>query len=285
MFGTYFYHGLLRKYTIVLGTLLNNLTVERNDNNGNRIQSIKAPVAYGPKEKYLIRAAQDPGLDQEVAVSLPRISFERVGMFYDPVRRTAFGQNYHIVTTDVNQIKTQFKPEPWNFNYTASIMTSNAIDGDALVEQIIPYFSPDWTTQMRLIPEMSLTMDVSTVLESVTNDDAYEGDFESRRIMIWSLNFIMKGFLYAPVRRSGLIKRTQIDFHVPEDINDTDGSARVFRHVLTPGQYANGAPTSNASLTIPYQSISANSTWDYVEVDTEYSDGLVYSTESGNDNP
>lgn len=274
MFG-YFGHSLLRKYTIVFGTLFNQIYVERQDNNGTRQKTLHVPLAYGPKEKFILREAEDPDLDRPIAQSLPRLGFERTAMFYDPERSlNSIHRNVKIDATNTDNIKTQFVPRPYNLNYSLYAMVHYAEDGDQIAEQILPYFTPDWTVNMELIPEMNISKDIPIVLESVSLDDTYEGDFQTRRAMIWTFNFIMKAWLYGPVKDGGLITKVDTNLYVPEYLNDIADTPVLEKLSITPGQLANGSPTSNASLTVPRDQIASNSTYDYIETLTVYDDGV-----------
>lgn len=265
---------MLRKYTIAFGTLFNEIYVERRDNNGTRVKTLKVPLSYGPKEKFILREAQDPNLDRKISINLPRLSFERTGMFYDGERKLS--SNLKDVAIDVSnssKMITQFSPVPYTFNFTLSAMTHYAEDGDQIAEQIIPYFTPDFTLSMELT-DTGIKRDIPITLESVSLDDAYEGSFEDRRLSIWTFNFLLKGWLFGPTSKQSLITESIVRTYIPDFIDDYSGTTNVQKLVVTPGQLANGSPTSNASLTIPRNQIDANSTWDYIETKTEYTNGV-----------
>ena len=290
MFGAQYYHGILRKYVIAFGSLFNDIVVQRYNNAGTRIQTLGVPVAYGPKEKFLVRLRQDPSLDQDVAITLPRIGFEMQQLIYAPTRKLQTVQR-HIhkqATDDGHVMQTQFMPVPYDVNFLLSIFVKNADDGTQIIEQILPYFRPEWTVQMRLIPEMSLTMDVPVVLQGVTLEDAYEGDFDTRRALVWNLDFMMKGYLYGPISKSGVIKRTIIDLYTPPKpaavqnspeggfvaanseakFTDTQLGAmeKGERIVITPGMISNTSgtfPTTNSAASVSTDSINANSNYGY----------------------
>ena len=135
---------------------------------------------------------------------------------------------------------------PYNIDFVLSIMVKNADDGTQILEQILPYFKPEWNISVNLIPEMNITMDIPTVLGSVSLQDAYDGDFQTRRALIWDLNFTMKGYLYGPTSNQGIITRTQLDFYA-NTAPDTEKSSRV---VIVPGLKADGTPTSNSAASI-----------------------------------
>lgn len=211
MFG-YFSHGLIRKYVIVFGSMFNDLTVQRNSGSS-RIQTLAVPIAYGPKQKFLVRLDTDPNLDREIAISLPRIGFELSGISYDSNRKLNSAQKNTYDHTDKNFRKTQYTPVPYNIDFTMSIFVKNADDGTQILEQILPYFKPEWNMSVNLVPEMNIKMDIPTVLNSVDLEDTYDGDFQTRRAIIWNLNFTMKGYLYGPVSNQGVIKRISVDIY------------------------------------------------------------------------
>ena len=215
MFG-YFSHGLIRKYVIVFGSMFNDLTIQRNSGS-TRIQTIAVPIAYGPKQKFLVRLDTDPNLDREIAISLPRIGFELSGIAYDSSRKLNSAQKNTYDHTDKNFRKTQYTPVPYNIDFTMSIFVKNADDGTQILEQILPYFKPEWNMTVNLVPEMNIKMDIPTVLNSVDFEDTYDGDFQTRRAIIWNLNFTMKGYLYGPVANQGVIKRIAVDIYEDDE--------------------------------------------------------------------
>jgi hypothetical protein len=215
MFG-YFSHGIIRKYVIVFGSMFNDLTVQRNSGSS-RIQTLAVPIAYGPKQKFLVRLDTDPNLDREIAISLPRIGFELSGISYDSNRKLNSAQKNTYDHTDKNFRKTQYTPVPYNIDFTMSIFVKNADDGTQILEQILPYFKPEWNMSVNLVPEMNIKMDIPTVLNSVDLEDTYDGDFQTRRAIIWNLNFTMKGYLYGPVSNQGVIKRIAVDIYEDDE--------------------------------------------------------------------
>ena len=190
MFG-YFSHGLMRKYVIVFGSMFNDLTIQRN-NGSSRVQTLAVPIAYGPKQKFLVRLDTDPNLDREIAISLPRLGFELTGINYDPIRKLNSTQKNSFVFSDKTLLRTQYTPVPYNIDFTLSIMVKNADDGTQILEQILPYFKPEWNMSVNIMPDMDISMDIPTVLNSVSLQDSYDADFMSRRVLMWDLNFTMK---------------------------------------------------------------------------------------------
>jgi hypothetical protein len=263
MFQQY-YHGTIRKYIISFGNLFNDIVIARLNTAGERVQSIAVPLAYGPKEKFLVRLRQDPNFEQAVAITLPRMGFEITGMTYAPARKLSSTiKNVTLKSDDNDRLKTQYVPVPYDINILLSIFVSNADDGAQILEQILPYFRPEFTTNIRLIPEMNVVVDTPVVLQDVSIEDTYEGDFDTRRALIYNLNFSMKAYIYGPVANQGVIKRSVTNFFgdVPAD------SAQIERLTVTPSQFANGAsltsPSANASLSVETSAISANSDYGF----------------------
>ena len=260
MFGHQYYNQIIRRYVVMFGTLFNDIVVQRFNTAGARIQAIKVPIAYGPKEKFLARVEQNPDLQKKSSVSLPRIGFEMVGMQYMPDRKLSSTQRRVQVQGTAgsnNDIKSVFTPVPYDFNFSLSVFVKNADDGIQILEQILPFFTPDWTTTVKIIPEMDITHDIPTVLTSVTTEDTYEGDFETRRTLIYNLDFLVKGYIYGPVRKSGIIKRTLIDFIDSKGPKDKSG-VKLETIKIVPGLQANGQPTGNTENSININNISAN---------------------------
>ena len=280
MFGSQYYNQSIRKYIIAFGNLFNDIVVRRINANEEVTQSLRVPIAYGPKQKFLVRISSREDRDMAVYISLPRIGFDLESIEYDPTRKLQSTiKNASMSGTDDTVLKTQFVPVPYNLNIRLSIMVKNADDGAQIIEQILPYFTPQWTVTLNLIPEMNLKYDIPVILNSVALEDTYEGNYDERRSLIWDLNYTMKGWMFGPVGHQGIITRTQVDF-----MEDTAlGTPRSERVVLTPGQFANGSPTTNAAASIARSQISANSDFGFAEEIFSYHDGLSYRPKSGQD--
>ena len=213
MFGTYFYHQTSRKMVVAFGSLFNNIEVRRTDSNDAVTEVIKIPLSYGPKDKMLVRISQDPNLNPKVALTVPRMGFELTSMTYDGARKlNTMGRNVKKGTTG---LKKQFNPVPYNWDFSLYVFVKNAEDGTQILEQILPFFTPDFTVTMTLISGMTVKMDIPLVLNSVTSEDSYEGDFATRRSIIWTLSFVMKGFLYPSVTDNAkIITSSVVDTHL-----------------------------------------------------------------------
>jgi len=213
MFGTYFYHQTSRKMVVGFGTLFNTLEVQRTDSSGDVTEVIKIPLSYGPKDKMLTRISADPNLNPKVALTVPRMGFELTSMTYDSARKlNTMNRNVAKGTTG---LKKQFSPVPYNWEFSLYVFVKNAEDGTQILEQILPFFTPEFTVSMTLISGMSVKHDIPLVLNSVTSEDTYEGDFATRRSIIWTLSFTMKGYLYPNiVDNAKVITDVTVDTHL-----------------------------------------------------------------------
>jgi len=292
MFGSQFYHQSLRKYVVMFGNMFNDIVVRRYDSSGNQIQAVAVPLAYGPKEKFLVRITQDPNLDQQVAIQLPRMGFEMTTLNYDGTRRLVGSTRNIRVVTDRDKLDYNYVPVPYDLQFNLYAYVRNADDGAQILEQIAPYFGPEWTNQVRILPQTNITIDVPSILNTISIEDTYEGDFQTRRALIYTFDFTVKAYFYGPVRREGIIKRSQIDFGVvtsntnskitTEDISKT---GRVSRVVVVPGLLANGSPTTNSAASIPYNQINIEDDYGFCSNTFTFTDGLKYNPKLGTDEP
>ena len=214
MLGQQFYHETVRNIIVAFGTMFNNLQIVRKDNSGNITQAMKVPLAYGPKQKWLTRLDQDPSLANAVAITLPRLGFEIGSLTYDASRKLNRVQKFKKVkssSSDANKLDTQFMPVPYNMDITLYAMAKNSDDALQMVEQILPFFQPDYTLTLNDMADMGIKRDVPIILNSVSYEDNYQGDFESRRAIIYTLAFTLKFYLYGPVTSSSVIKTVQVD--------------------------------------------------------------------------
>ena len=290
MFGSQFYHQSIRRYVIMFGNMFNDLVVRRYDAAGTNVGAIAVPLSYAPKEKFLARITQDPELDRQVAIQLPIMSFEMTTLNYDGTRRLNAHNRNVKVTTDEDKLDFNYAPVPYDLQFNLYAYVRNADDGAQILEQIVPYFGPEWTNSLRIIPQTSITQDIPTILNTVSIEDAYEGDFETRRALIYTFDFTVKAYFYGPVRRQGVIKRSQIDFGIVtsnvgnkitlEDVAQTGRSSRI---VIQPGLLANGSPTTNSAASVPYTQIDADDDYGFCSNTFFYTDGRKYNPATGQD--
>jgi len=271
----YFYNGVIRKYIIMFGNMFNDIQVVRYNSAGAAVQTITVPIAYGPSDKFLVRLNADPNLDRQVAIQLPRLSFELINMTYAPDRAlNKMNKNTNIGSSS-KVVRSQYTPIPYDFQISLYGMFSNNEDAMQVTEQILPFFRPEWTQSLKLIPEIGDYYDIPTVFTDMSIEDTYESDFETRRAIIHTWNFTVKGYVFGPVSNKGVIKRTVLDFVAQQSNNSIATEIGPHKKViLTPGQYANGSPTANSAASVSYLNISANSTWDYAFDKFDYFDGV-----------
>ena len=212
MLGQQFYHETIRKIVISFGTLFNGISLVRKDNSGAIIQSMKVPLAYGPREKFLVRLREDADLTKQVAITLPRIGFEIKDLSYDPARKLSRVQKFKKVKgANTKQLDTQYMPVPYNLDFELYIMAKQSDDALQIVEQILPYFQPDYTLTINDMSDMGIKKDIPIILNSISYEDSYDGDFTSRRALIYTMSFTTKFYLYGPVTSSKVIKTVQVD--------------------------------------------------------------------------
>jgi hypothetical protein len=277
MFGDPFYFSLIRKYVILMGTLVNNIRITRTDKSGNVTALLKVPVTYAPKDKMLARVMQDPGIDRPTAVApLPLISFEMGQMRYDGSRKLPTVNRISVKdTTSSSKFKYQYNPVPYNIEFKMFIYAKNAEDGTKIIEQILPYFTPDWTTTVNLIPEVDVVMDIPIILNNISYSDNYDKEFKERRAIVWTLDFILKGYIYGPVKKGGVIKFVETNFYLPSTpegkIIDAVGNTELSERItIQPGLSNTGGPINyyggpNANTgTIPYAEIEVTDDFGYI---------------------
>ena len=231
MLGTYFYHEILRKTVIGFGTLFNNINIRHKDASGTTFSALKVPLAYGPMQKFLARIQQQPELDRETAITLPRLSFEMQGLQYDPTRKTGIAQTF--LTKNGTNAKKVYMPVPYNIGFELSIMSKLSDDALQILEQILPYFQPSFNITVNLISSIGEKKDIPIVLESINYSDQYEGGFESRRTIIYTLSFTAKTYLFGPVADNpeGLIKKVDVDYYTSTNVKT---AKRNIRYSATP---------------------------------------------------
>ena len=237
MLGQTFYHQTIRKYVALFGTLFNDINIEKKDSGGNVLSRQKVPIAYGPKQKFLTRINQDASLDRQVAIQLPRLGFEMTGMAYDPVRKlNTMGALTHKETINGNRnVKKMFNPSPYIFDFSLYAFVENAEDGTQILEQILPFFTPEFNVTVNIITDMGISIDIPIVIQSATSEDSYEGEFSARRTIIWTISFMMKGFIYPDIKTGQkIIKTIEVAFKEVADANATDVNNELHLETSTP---------------------------------------------------
>jgi len=213
MLGTFFYHEIIRKTVIAFGTVFNDINVRHQDKTGKDISNIKVPIAYGPRQKFLARLQQQPDLNKAVQISLPRMSFEMTSIDYDSTRKAGVTQTFKA--QDGKKFKKVFMPVPYNLGFELNVMTKTQDDSLQIVEQILPFFQPGFTLTIDLVKQIGEKRDIPLILQNISFTDDYEGNYETRRALIYTFTFTAKTYMFGPIADStdGLIRKVQLDYY------------------------------------------------------------------------
>ena len=231
MLGQYYYHEILRKTIIAFGTIFNDIHIRHRDGAGKETSDMRVPLAYGPMQKFLARLEQQADLNRATQITLPRMSFETTNIAYDATRKGGITQTFKA--SDGSKLRKVFMPVPYNLSFELNILVKLNDDALQIIEQILPYFQPSFNVTIDLISVIGEKRDVPIVLDNITFQDDYEGDFTTRRALIYTLNFTAKTYLFGPVSDSseGLIKKVQVDYYASVD---TENARRELRYSATP---------------------------------------------------
>lgn len=276
----YFYHEIIRKTVIAFGTLFNKIQIRKTDDSGNVVSVIEVPLAYGPTQKFLARLEQSPDLNKPFQMNLPRMSFEISGINYDSRRKTTVTQTFlsHSIS-DKSDIRKAYMPVPYDIDFELSIMTKQNDDMLQVIEQILPYFQPSYNLTVDLIESIGEKRDIPIILNSINMQDDYEGDFSTRRALIYTLRFTAKTYLFGPVSTdnasSDIIKKVSIGF-VSGEANKSP--TRELTYTVEPQATKNytGTVVTNISndvevsdTTIEVNSASGISSKSYITINNE----------------
>ena len=265
MLGQQFYHETIRNIVIAFGTMFNDIQLVRKDNSGTITQTMKVPLAYGPREKFLVRLREDADLTKQVAITLPRIGFEIKNLAYDSARKMSRVQRFKKVKgANTKQLDTQYMPVPYNLEFELYIMAKQSDDALQIVEQILPYFQPDYALTINDMADMGITRDIPIVLGNIGYEDSYDGDFTTRRALVYTLSFTTKFYLYGPVTSAKVIKTVQVDQYT--DLPDKSPK-REQRYKVTP------SPST----------ADADDDFGFNETVSFYQDAQGYNLETGED--
>jgi hypothetical protein len=230
MLGHQYCHSIIRKYVIAFGNLFNDIVIQRFDKDGDRIQTIAVPLAYSPKEKFIVRLQQDPDLERDVAITLPRMGFEITSFNYAPERKLASTlRNIKVPSPGSSTVSTQYVPVPYDLTFSLHSFCKHTEDATQILEQILPYFRPEFTTNVKILPDMDIVVDVPVILNSVAPEDLYEGDFQTRQALVHTLDFTLKGYMYGPVTNKGVITRSIVNIREGAVANT---SAPIFERII-----------------------------------------------------
>tara|TARA_B110000196_G_C21149942_1_gene668987 strand:- start:2071 stop:2883 length:813 start_codon:yes stop_codon:yes gene_type:complete len=234
MLGNHFYHSTIKRAVSVFGTLFNNITIERTDG-----KIMPVPLAYGPRSRWIARlqSSLDP-VSKKTAISLPRMGFELSSIEYDSTRKLTKKTRFRAAdSSNPMKMNYQYSPAPYNLGFTLSILVKNTDDGLQIIEQILPYFTPDYTVTINTVPSMNDKRDVPIILTSVSQEDTYEGDLETRQVLTYTLEFTMKNYIYGPVTDSEIIRTAKVRTYLEPgtgEISTQDEDGRVVEQVVTP---------------------------------------------------
>lgn len=215
------YNRVIRKLVVGFGNLFDNITLYRFKPDETESERFIVPITYASKERYVMRLEQDATLDKKVQITLPRMSFEMAGLSYDSNRK----QNTNIKNfagSPPSAVLSQYSPVPYNFDFNLYIYVRNIEDGTQIIEHILPFFTPDYTIKLNLIPEMGIIKEVPVILNSTSHEITYEGGRENEtRMIIWTLNFTVKGFIFGKVTETGVINRAFVSIYNQVDPKET----------------------------------------------------------------
>ena len=227
MLNNKFYHSTIRKSIIAFGNLFNNITIDRIGTDGTPEKTIRVPLTYAPRQKFIARIEQQPDADMGTyQVLVPRMAFEMVGLTYDPGRRINVIQQNRAVTEGY-KLNTQYAPTPYNMAVNLYVYSKNQDDGLQIIEQILPYFNPDFNLSLNAIPALGIKNDLPIILNGVNYEDDYEGAFTQRRAIIWTLSFTMKLNFFGPINRQGIIRSATVTTFNNPELSNTISSYNV----------------------------------------------------------
>jgi hypothetical protein len=259
----------------MFGTLFNSIYINRINSSNETVQSMKVPLSYGPKEKFLARLEGDPTFNRPAMV-LPRMAFEITSISYASDRKlNTLNRNVKVNSANTASLAYQYQSVPYDIGFTLYIMVKNVDDGTRIVEQILPYFTPEWTITANLIPQLGLNVDIPIILKTIGSQDTYEGDFMNRRAIVWTLDFAMKAYLFGPTKKGSIIKTVNTNIYVAktENIDDSVGVTNIASRItVRPGLLANGSPTSNVSLSVDISQIDASENYGFITEFDSYED-------------
>ena len=267
MFGDHFYHETIKRSVSVFGTLFNNISIKRSDGT-----LMKVPLAYGPRAKWIARLQQVDLSTTRTALSLPRMGFELTSIEYDSTRKlTKRTQLKKTKASNPNNMQYQYSPAPYNLGFDLSVLVKNTDDGLQIIEQIMPYFTPDYTVTINTVPDMGDKRDIPITLTGVTQTDEYEADFTTRQVLRYDLTFVMKNYIYGPVRDSDIIRTVKARTYIETgsgEISSTDTAGKVVEQIVMP----------NPSDADPDSTFTYNETTNFFEQPT-----VTYSDDKSSD--
>jgi hypothetical protein len=282
----YFYNEILKKTIVSFGTLFNNIQIQSKDSNGNNFSVIKVPLAYGPIQKFLARVEQQPDLNTPFQITLPRMSFEFVGLSYDTSRKLNQTQSFLAKSSANSEIKKVYMPVPYNMEFELNIMTKINDDMLQIIEQILPYFQPSYTLTVNLLDTLGEKKDIPVVLNSISMSDDYEGNYTTRRALVYTLRFTAKTYLFGPSSSTSkdIIKKVSVGYVSGDSKSTNRDLTYSVTPVATKNYTGNVTTILRSDIELEDYSITVNdasniSIGDYFTIDLE-----TLKVESINDN-
>lgn len=232
MLGQHFYNEAIRKTVVGFGTLFNNIELKKVDpSTGSVLEVEKVPLAYGPKQKFLTRLEQNPDVSNKVAITIPRLYFEMTAITYDSARKTSPVQKYRTtIAEDGTEVKTQYVPVPYDMSFELGIIAKSQDDGLQILEQILPFFQPNFNITLNMVTDMDERKDIAIVLNNINYEDDWDDNFLDRRSIVWTLNFTAKSYIYGPYTNTGIIRKAIIY----ESVGDLAASRRNAAYSYSP---------------------------------------------------
>jgi hypothetical protein len=264
------YNRIIRKLVVGFGNIFNDITLVRYNPDQSEAERFIVPIAYAAKELYVQRLEGDANLDKKVQMTLPRMSFEMNGLTYDATRKQ--NTNFKAFAQTSNGVISQYNPVPYNFDFDLYIYVRNIEDGTQIIEHILPYFTPDYTIKLNLVPEMGMIKEIPVVLNSTSQEVTYEGPRDTDpRMIIWTLNFTVKGYVFGQTSTASLIKTS-----ITNILNNiTAGDKVIFNMANTGvGSYQTGE--------LVYQGYSINSSTATAKVTLWSNNKLTLTNIQGN---
>ena len=274
MLGAYTYNKIIRKCVIGFGTLFNNIEVRKENKDGSVYSRMKVPLAYGPRQKFLARLEQQADLNQKVAITVPRLSFEMTGISYDSSRKLA-PTTLTLKADTNNAVKKQFTPVPYNIDFELNVISKTNDESLEIMEQILPVFQPSFQMTIKLVDDMNDFRDVPIILNSVSYSDDYEGTFDDRKITLITMQFTVKAYIFGPVGTAAPIKKAKADIYttMPSSTSTRQVAYQVTPKALTDKDKDGTTELSSAitarNLTIEVADYSSIPTQSYIEVGNE----------------
>jgi len=278
LYNDYFYHKTIFKSVATFGTLFNDITVKRKTSDGSTVKELKVPLSYAPRSKFLskIQAQNADGtVDKNVAITLPRLSFEMSDFNYDSQRKlNSLGVRYN--TTETGSEKSMYNPVPYNIGFSLNVYVEHFDEGLQIVEQILPFFSPYLNIPSKLVyDDMGIVDDVPVLLNSVSLEESYEGQFEEKRVIIWSLSFTLKTNIFKPIKESDLIRQVETNTIstptgdsgevTPQEVQQAKDSGVKSKSITKPGLTDQGEPTTKESESVPKEQIDSDDNYGFID--------------------